>query len=248
MLLSSSLTQIVVLCLTAHSWASAWNDGLSGVLKQGANSVAHEANPPDVSTLKPSKRARLRGRRLSGELHASPLSVSSQTGASGGTLSASSGILPHMNLSAASVNAPPTYAVECFNPHNPRLSPAVAEDCHIVIDHIILRYPNLMEPQTFGYSDFVTIDLRKPENRKWIFGQCVIFVRALDETRVDRFRMVDVASTASRIVKKCVADAKHPNGGMSDVGSTEDYFYVGVGGVFAANGLNRTVLSLPSED
>lgn len=248
MLISGSLTRIVILSSTAHSLANAWNDGLSGVLKDGANSIAHEANPLDVSNPKPSRRARLTGRRLSGELQASSLSASGRIGTSEGSLGASNGFSLPVNLSAASVNAPPTHEVDCFNPHNPRLSPAVAEDCQIVIDHIILRYPNPMEPQTFGYSDFVTIDLRKPENRKWVFGQCIIFVKAMDETRVDRFRMVDVGSTASRIIKKCVTDAKHPNGGMADIGLSDGYFHVAVGGAVGPYVLNRTVLSLPSED
>lgn len=122
----------------------------------------------------------------------------------------------------------------------------MADDCQVIIDHVILRYPNPMMPQTFGYSDSVDFDLREPENQRWIFGQCSIFVRGLDQTLEDTFRMVDVASTASRITKACVTEVKYPNGGAAGIGSSEENYYVAVGGSPVAHVSNGTVLSLPS--
>lgn len=229
MLPSSSLIQVVILCFTARTLASAWNVGLSDTLGQADSSVAHEAHPPNGPNLTPSGRAKLR-RRLSGELRALSLPVLSQNGATRGSLSTPSGVLPPMNVSAANLNAPPTYPVECFDPHDPKFTSTVAEDCRIVIDHIILSYPDPMAERTFGYSDSVDIDLRRPENQRWIFGQCIICIRAVDQTVIETFRMVDVGTTASRIVRKCVAETKHPKGGTADIGSREDNYFIAVGG------------------
>ena len=59
----------------------------------------------------------------------------------------------------------------------------------------------------------------------------MIFVRNQDKSRVDTFRMVDIAEVASRITYQCVVEKKYPIGGLSSVGSTDGNFYVAVGGL-----------------
>ena len=81
--------------------------------------------------------------------------------------SASRAYLPLSNLSAT-LHTSPKYPVDCFNPYSTRLGPVNGEDCRVVIDHIILAYPDPMSPKTFGYNDVVDIDLRKIENEKWL--------------------------------------------------------------------------------
>ena len=44
-------------------------------------------------------------------------------------------------------------SVDCFDNISRRLSAASAEDCRVVVDHIILGYPNPMGPKTFGWND-----------------------------------------------------------------------------------------------
>ena len=63
------------------------------------------------------------------------------------------------------------------------------------------------------------------------YRDCVIFVRNHDKSRVDTFRMVDIAEAASRITDQCVIEKKYPIGGISSVGSMDGNFYVGVGGL-----------------
>lgn len=88
-----------------------------------------------------------------------------------------------------------------------------------------------MEPITFGYNDAVDFDLRIKANEKWIHGSCVIFVRSVDKSMVDKFRMIDVSVAAERVVSDCVAGRKYSIGGLTDVGTFADNFYVGVGGI-----------------
>ena len=59
----------------------------------------------------------------------------------------------------------------------------------------------------------------------------MIFVRNVDKTRIDTFRMVDVAEVAGRITNQCVVEMKYPIGGISHVGSMDDNFFVAVGGL-----------------
>ncbi len=240
-----SLIQIVILCFATHIFASARNVGSSRFLERAAQTIAHEANQLNVPDLKLFRRAGFRGRRLSTKPQRSSLPVLDHNDVSERSLSTLSRILLPTNP-AARVSTSPVYPVECFERRIPKLSPTMADDCQVIIDHVILRYPNPMMPQTFGYSDSVDIDLRKPENQRWIFGQCSIFVRGLDQTLDDTFRMVDVASTASRITKTCVTEVKYPNGGAAGIGSTEENYYVAVGGAPVAHMSNETVLSLPS--
>lgn len=162
------------------------------------------------------------------------------------SLRTSSGSLPSLNTLNSNTRAPSQYPVLCFNPYSTRLARAVVEDCEVIINEIILRYPNPMMPQTFGYTTNVDIDLSLPENQKWFYGHCAMFVRNLNQMRTDKFRMVDVAVTAHRIMKECVIDTKYEIGGTADVGTTEGDFYVCVGGIPEANAVNETLLSLPS--
>ena len=144
-----------------------------------------------------------------------------------GTLSL---ITPLANLST-SVKAPPDHPVDCFNPYSIKMQPADEEDCNFVINEIILRYPNPMAEQTFGYGPSADIDLSQPENQKWIHECCVIFVRNSVSRGTGTFRLVDVALAAHRIVGECVVGARYPIGGTAAVGLVADGFYVGVGGM-----------------
>ena len=162
--------------------------------------------------------------------HGSSLSARTQSLVQGGRLSSLNLIVPSTNP-AGSIKVPPTYPVECFNPYSVKLKPAAVEDCQFVITEIILRYPNPMSEQTFGYTSSADIDLSLPQNEKWEFGRCAIFVRNIDRTRTDTFRMVDVAATAHNIMTECLVGMKYPLGGTCSVGPRAGNFYVGVGGV-----------------
>ena len=196
----------------------------------------HYANDSPVS-LPPSVSM---GRRASDPQHGSSLATDTQSLVRGGALSTSNLVLPSKNLSG-SVEAPPSYPVNCFNPYSATLKPAAVEDCQFVINQIILRYMNPMSPQTFGYSASADIDLSLPQNRKWIFGHCAIFVKNTNKARTDTFRMVDVAYTAHNIITKCVSGVKYPLGGFADVGTVADNFYVCVGGVDTTDATNTTI-------
>ena len=177
-------------------------------------------SPPDVGMEK----------RASDFHHRSSLSTSTQSLKPGGAWRTLNLIAPLANLSR-SVRAPPDHPVDCFNPYSVKLQNADKEDCDFVINDIILRYPNPMSEQTFGYGPSADFDLSLPENQKWIYGCCVIFVRNSVGTRTDTFRVVDVALAAHRIVKECIVGARYPIGGTADVGPIANNFYVGVGGL-----------------
>lgn len=137
---------------------------------------------------------------------------------------------PSSNISSLAHGAP-RYAIECFDNHSSRLRPATAENCQVVINYIILGYPDPMLSRTFGFNDDVDIDLREDDNKKWVYENCVIFIRNHNKNRVDTFSMADVAVTADRIVDQCVTGTKYGWGGTSQVGSPSEFFYVAVGGV-----------------
>jgi len=124
------------------------------------------------------------------------------------------------------ISIPP---VHCFNPYSTGIEHAEAEDCRVIIHHIILSYPNPMQPQTFGYNDEVDIDLRERDNAAWDYGKCVIFVRNGHKSRVDTFRMADVAAAANRVTDECIEGKRYAVGGSTDVGSSRGFF-VGLGG------------------
>lgn len=186
--------------------------------------------PPSISVEK----------RASDPQHGSSLSAGTQSSVPEGTLSTLNLVLPSTGP-LGRVKAPPNYPVNCFNPYSVRLKPAAVEDCQFIINQIILRYPNPMSQRTFGYSSSADIDLSLPQNEKWIFGQCAMFVRNMDKTRTDTFRIVDVAYTAHQIMTKCVVGVKYPVGGIADVGTVADNFYVGVGGVRTTEAANNSI-------
>lgn len=141
------------------------------------------------------------------------------------------------------------YSVNCFDPavvH--RLKPAIPSDCDFIINEIILRLPNPMKEQTFGYTDADDIDLSEGDNNHWIYGQCAIFIRNLGDkvTVRDRFRYLDVAFAAHRIAEQCVEGAKYAIGGVSDIGTVEDKFYVGLSGFDSKDPGNGRILKLAS--
>lgn len=132
---------------------------------------------------------------------------------------------------ASDIKAPTEYPVNCFNPYSTKLPPAVIGDCEVIINELILRYPNLMTPQTFGYTPSVDVDLALPQNAKWAYGDCVMFVRNKDKTRTDTFRIVDIAVGAHKIMNKCLVESKYRLGGTVGVGTANKNFFIGVCGV-----------------
>ena len=137
------------------------------------------------------------------------------------------------------------YPITCFHHMLTKLNPVTAEDCDFIINNIIVGYPNPMAEQIWGYIDGVDIDLRLQENRKWVHGRCVVFVREDEGQGADMFRPVDVASTALRLLEKCIVGVKKPVGGTVDIGSRAGYFYVGIAAPFDDWTSNATVLALP---
>lgn len=87
-----------------------------------------------------------------------------------------------------------------------------------------------MSSITFGYTDAADFDLRDPANEKWKHESCVIFLRGTNRHETDRFRIVDIAIAAERVVSQCIDGRKVNMEGVVDVGSREDLFFVGVGG------------------
>ena len=139
------------------------------------------------------------------------------------------------------------HPVRCFGPaYVHRLQPAIVSDCNIIIDEIILRLPNLMREQSFGYTSAEDVDLSIMENGRWTYEQCIIFVRTIEEEGRDEFRYVDVAIAAKRIIEQCIEGSKYARGGTAGVGKLEETFYVTVGGIAPSPG-NGTVLVLPSD-
>ena len=174
--------------------------------------------------------------KRSSEFHLrSSLSTSTQSLKPGGAWGTLNLITPLANLST-SVKAPPDHPVDCFNPYSVKLQPADEGDCNFIINEIILRYPNPMAEQTFGYGPSADIDLSQPENQKWIHGCCAIFVRNSVRSGTGTFRIVDIALAAHKIVGKCIGGARYPIGGTADVGLSADGFYVGVGGLSSPYG------------
>ena len=58
-----------------------------------------------------------------------------------------------LNLSA-SIRAQPTHdSVGCFENFSRQLALTSAEDCRVVVNHIILAYPQPMAPKSFGWND-----------------------------------------------------------------------------------------------
>ena len=162
--------------------------------------------------------------------------------------------LPRISSILASVNTtetlgvPPEHEVECFNPRGTSLSPATAVDCMFIINEYIVRLPNAMQYQTFGYTHLADIDLSNIKNRQWHFGQCLIFISSFNKEDEDVFRLIDIAITAQRIVQQCVIDSKEPIGGSASIGPHAGRFHVSVGGAELATELyNGTFLS-PSQN
>jgi len=168
---------------------------------------------------------------------------------SSGSQSIPSAIFPSVNASN-SMRTPLIDRVDCFNPYLPNIKSAAVEDCHIVIDHIISSYGDPFLPRSFGYTPDVDIDLDEPENKNWAFGRCAVFVKNLDRRRVDTFRMVDVAETATRILRECVIGKRYPVGGTAGIGSAVggSRFYVALGGLTGTGLTDGTILSRPSRD
>lgn len=153
---------------------------------------------------------------------------------------ASVNLLPGHDLSSTvteRLEAGETYPVHCFDPsYVHRLKPTVAADCRIIINDIILAFPDPMRERSFGYTDAEDVNLSKRGNDRWVFGQCVVLLRNVDETSRDLFRYVDIANTAQRIMDKCVEGTKYVLGGTSDIGIIEDNFFVVLGGVTGVSG------------
>ena len=124
-----------------------------------------------------------------------------------------------------------THQAHCFDPSmSPPLEPASASDCNFIINNIILSLPNPMLEQTFGYTDDVDINLSIDGNGQWIYQQCRILITNRAKT-TGRFRFLDVAYTAHRIMEQCIEGSKYGLGGTAKVGASDSRFFVGVGGI-----------------
>ena len=137
----------------------------------------------------------------------------------------------------------------CFHPLPFEYKAAKAEDCNVIIENIILRYPDPFAELSWGYSDNQDINLTLEQNRRWRWGECLIFVRGPDKRLVDRFRIVDVAARAKDLITECVVGTKEGFGGFSDIGHlpTTTSFYVVVAGP-DDDLANFTVISPPTND
>lgn len=63
---------------------------------------------------------------------------------------------------SASIKAPSAQdPVDCFENISRRLGAAGAEDCGVVVNHVILAYPNPMGPKTFGWNDGRSMSKRR---------------------------------------------------------------------------------------
>lgn len=147
------------------------------------------------------------------------------------------------------LNSTVDYPVRCFHPIPIPYKTANAEDCHAIIDNIILRYAEPFAELSWGYTDKQDINLASSENSKWILGECVIFVRCASSKSVDRFRIVDVAARAKDLIRDCVVGTKEGYGGYSDIGHLPMVasFYVAVGGQ-VDDLANSTLLSPATND
>ena len=158
------------------------------------------------------------------------------------SLSTSQGSIFQLN---STVNHP----ARCFHPIPLRYKAANEEDCHFIIDNIILRYPEPFAELSWGYTDEQDINLALRDNSKWIWGECTIFVRSANTRSVDRFRIIDVAERAKDVIRECVVGTKEGYGGFSDIGrlSMLESFFVAVGGSVDTLA-NSTLLSPPTND
>ena len=137
-----------------------------------------------------------------------------------------------------------SHQAHCFDPSmSPPLEPASASDCNFIINNIILSLPNPMLEQTFGYTDDVDVNLSIDGNGHWMYQHCRILITNRPRT-AGRFRFLDVALTAQRIMEKCIEGSKYGLGGTAKVGAPDSRFFVGVGGVHEMDIGNETTRDL----
>lgn len=123
-----------------------------------------------------------------------------------------------------------SHQAHCFDPSlSPPLEPANASDCNFIINNIILSLPNPMLEQTFGYTDDADINLSIHGNGQWIYQDCRVLITNRPKT-TGRFRFLDVALTARRVMEQCIEGSKYGLGGTAEVGAPNSRFFVGVGG------------------
>ena len=144
------------------------------------------------------------------------------------------------------------YPVRCLDPDEPipghhQLKLAVISDCSFIIFDMILRLPNPMLEQTFGFTDADDVNLSNERNAVWVYRSCAVYLTASDKTSRDRFRFVDVALAAQRTLDECVQEPEYTLGGFTDVGTVENKFYIGIGGLEQADVGNGTSLVLMSD-
>ena len=147
------------------------------------------------------------------------------------------------------LNSTVNHPARCFHPIPLEYKAAKEEDCHFIIDNIILRYPEPFAELSWGYTDEQDINLTLRKNSKWTWGECTIFVRSQNNRLVDRFRIIDVAARAKDVIRECVVGTKEGYGGFSDVGHLPMLvsFYVAVAGRDDTLA-NSTLLSPPTND
>lgn len=124
----------------------------------------------------------------------------------------------------------PEYPIDCFEPDRFDIPITNSEDCEFVINDIILHIPRPMHTQTWGYNDSADIDLTLPEYMSFYHGRCLVALGSWDKTEEERFRPVDVAIAAQRILQECVKEHKTALGGTTNIGDHGTEFYVVLGG------------------
>lgn len=237
------LLSMIIITIASFVFAHSFDTESRLLLRHRVSSVSKASSPIVPPKFQGSNGAELQRERVSSQQH-NPVSLTTaQVSSTAESLKHSRRDSPPPNISL-NTEASEIHGVECFNPYSITLKPAAVEDCRIIIDEIILRYPNPFTPQVFGYIRAVDIDLNLDENKKWFYGRCVIFVKNLDERLVDRFRMVDVATNAHKVIQQCVIGKKYPVGGTAEIGLHG--FYVAVGGLTPLESENDTTLHLPS--
>ena len=134
----------------------------------------------------------------------------------------------------------------CFQPGQFNIPVANVDHCEFIINEVILRLPNPMQKQTWGFNDDSNFNLERQEYDQWPYKQCVISVSSIDHTAQGYFSPADVALISLNIIQKCVNNTKYPLGGTISIDTLEKGFYVVVGGKdLSRSAATATERSLP---
>lgn len=111
----------------------------------------------------------------------------------------------------------------CWYPDPNRLTIASPSDCNSALN-LLLHEPGILRPRVFG---IIPTPGQAQVPDAWEFQSCSIQLRYMTFTAdfdPDRFRYLDVASVARRIMNRCIKGGKAPQGGSGWVGNNRGYF------------------------